>query len=107
MTLELPCDEAARDNTSRLSVDDDEIQHLPAWQKRDIVLIDLAEHRLIRAQQQFLTCLAARVERSGDLRTAEGPVVEQAAVLRARRGTPVRSTQTKDSRLKKKRNDTR
>ena len=48
---------------------------------RHRALFDLPHHRLIRAEQQLLAGLSARVERARDLRAAEGPVVEQPAVL--------------------------
>ena len=42
---------------------------------------DLPLERLVRAEQQLLAGLAARVERARDLRAAERAVGEQAAVL--------------------------
>ena len=47
----------------------------------DGALVHLAHQRLIRAEQELLPGLAARVEGARDLRAAERPVVEQPAVL--------------------------
>src|SRR5206468_8269850 len=50
---------------------------------------DLAAERLIRAEQQLLAGLSARVERARHLRAAEGTIVEIAAVF-ARKGHALR-----------------
>ena len=81
VALELAGDQVARDDAARLSVDDDEVQHLAPREQRDVAGIHLPQHRLVGAEQQLLACLAARVERSRDLRAAERPVVEQAAIF--------------------------
>ena len=73
------------DDAARLPVDEDEIEHFPARKQRDVAGVDLAEHRLIRAEQQLLAGLAAGVERSRHLRAAERPVVQQPAVLAGER----------------------
>ena len=61
--------------------DDDEIEHLGARIHRHAALRDLLLERLIRAEQQLLAGLAARVERARHLRAAERAIREQAAVL--------------------------
>jgi hypothetical protein len=51
--------------------------------------------RLVRAEEQLLPRLAARVERARDLRAAERAVVQQAAVL-AREGHALRDALVDD-----------
>ena len=83
--FELARNQVSRDDAARLAVDEHQIEHFPAGKQRDIAGIHLAQHRLIRAQQQLLAGLAARIERSRDLRAAERPVVEQPAVFAGER----------------------
>ena len=83
--FQLAGDQVSRDDAARLAVDHDQIEHLAPREQRDVAGIDLPEHRLIRAEQQLLAGLAARVERSRHLRAAERPVVEQAAVFAGER----------------------
>ena len=73
---EIPADDAAG-----LAVDDDQVEHLAVGERLDGAALDLPHHRLVGAEQQLLTGLAAGVEGPRHLRAAEGPVVEQAAVL--------------------------
>ena len=61
--------------------DDDEVEHLGAREHLHAAARDLLLERLVRAEQQLLAGLAARVERARDLRAAERAVREQAAVL--------------------------
>ena len=74
-------DQVARHDAARPAVDDDEVEHLGARKHRHAALRDLLLERLIRAEQQLLPRLAARVERARHLRAAERAVGEQAAVL--------------------------
>ena len=73
--------QVARDDAARAAVHDDEVEHLGAREHRDAALRDLLRERLVRAEQQLLAGLAARVERARHLRAAERAVREQAAVL--------------------------
>src|SRR2546426_10063433 len=52
---------------------------------RDLAEADLARQRLVRAEQQLLPGLAARVERAGDLHAPERAVREHPAVLTGER----------------------
>src|SRR2546428_7778765 len=52
---------------------------------RDLAEADLARQRLVRAEQQLLPRLAARVERAGDLHAPERAVREHPAVLTGER----------------------
>src|SRR5205823_9410434 len=74
--VEVPGDDAAR-----LTVLDDEIEHLGPRIHRDRAETDLAGERLVRTEQQLLARLPACVERPADLGAAEAAVVEQPAVL--------------------------
>jgi hypothetical protein len=69
------------DHPAGPTVDDDQVEHLAARQHRDPAGRFLLRERVIRAQQQLLAGLPARVERPRDERPAERSVREQAAVL--------------------------
>jgi len=58
-----------------------------AREHRHATRVDLRFECLIRAEQKLLACLAARIERSGNLRAAEGAFGEESAVF-TREGTP-------------------
>ena len=73
--------QVADDDAARLAVDDDQVEHLAAGEELTLPLVHLPHQRLVGAEQQLLTRLAAGVERARHLRAAERPVVEQAAVL--------------------------
>ena len=79
--LQLAGRQVAADDPARLAVDDHEIEHLAVRKDPDRALLGLTHHRLVRAEQELLTRLAARVERARHLRAAERSVVEQPAVL--------------------------
>ena len=79
--LDLTRDHVAGDDAAGLAVHDDQLEHLVACVGLDGTCCDLALERLVGADQQLLARLAAGVEGAGDLHTAEGPVVEEAAVL--------------------------
>jgi hypothetical protein len=81
VALDLARDEVADDDALRLAVDDDEIEHLAVGVHLDQPLADRARERGVRAEQQLLARLAARVKRAAHLRAAEGAVGEQAAVF--------------------------
>ena len=73
------------DDAARLAVDEDQIEHLAPGEQPDRLRVHLSHQRLVRAEQQLLAGLAARVERARDLRAAERSVVEQAAVFAGER----------------------
>ena len=79
--LELAGGHVAGDDAARLALVDDELDHLVAGVFLDGASRDLTLERLVGADQQLLTRLATRVERTGHLHTTEGAVVEEAAVL--------------------------
>ena len=79
--LELAGGHVAGDDAARLALVDDELDHLVAGIFLDGAGRDLTLERLVGADQQLLTRLATRVERTGHLHAAEGAVVEEAAVL--------------------------
>ncbi len=74
-------DEIARDDAARDTRDDDELEHLVARVHAHATLADHAFQRRIRAEQELLTRLTARVEGARHLGSAEAPVREEAAVL--------------------------
>ena len=79
--LKLAGGHIAGDDAARLALVDDELDHLVAGVFLDGTGRDLALERLVGADQELLTCLATRVERTGHLHATEGAVVEEAAVL--------------------------
>jgi len=87
MTLILASNQIARDDPASFSVDHDQIQHLATRVHVDVAETDLATHGLIGTQQELLSSLATGIERSGDLRTTERAVVQEAAILTGKRYT--------------------
>ena len=79
--LDLTGDEVAHHHAPGAAVDDDELQHLVPGIHLDGAAPDLSFEGLIGAEQQLLAGLTAGVEGARDLHTAEGPVVQHAAVL--------------------------
>src|SRR5574344_129240 len=75
----------AHHDSAGVTVDDDEILHVAAGEQFDGAARDLAHHGLISADEELLTRLTAGVERAGDLRAAEGAVVEKSAVVTSER----------------------
>ena len=73
--------EVAHHDAAGAPVLDHDVEHLGARVHLDRAEVDLTRQRLIRAEQQLLAGLAAGVERARHLRAAEGPGVEEAAVL--------------------------
>src|SRR5207248_735025 len=67
------------------TVDEDQVEHFSAWKHLHGAETDLPAERLIRAEQQLLAGLSARVERARHLGAAEGTIVEITAVF-AREG---------------------
>ena len=78
---DLAAHEVAHDDAASPAVDDDEIEHLGARVHLHGPGVDLARQRLVRAEQQLLTGLAAGVEGALHLDAAEGTGVEKTAVL--------------------------
>ncbi len=74
-------DQVAGHDAAGPAVDDDQVQHLRTRVHLDVAGRDLPGERLVGAEQQLLSGLAAGVERTGDLDAAEGAGVEEAAVL--------------------------
>src|ERR1035441_10406612 len=81
MHAELAGNEIAGDDTARLAVDHDEVEHLRAGDHGDGAGVDLALERLVRTEKKLLAGLAAGVKGARDLRAAEGTIGERAAVL--------------------------
>ncbi len=79
--VDLPGDQVPGDDAAGPAVHDDQVQHLGARVHLDVAGRDLPAERLVGAEQQLLSRLAAGVEGAGDLDAAEGAGVEQSAVL--------------------------
>ena len=71
----------ARNDPARLAVDHHQVQHLAARVHLHAAGGDLLFERLVRAQQQLLPRLSARVKRARNLHAAERARVQQAAVF--------------------------
>src|ERR1700733_12108898 len=81
MRGEFAGNQVACDDTARLTVDDDQVEHLRAWIHRDGCGVYLALQRLVRAEKKLLACLSACVEGAGNLRAAKRPIGQRAAVF--------------------------
>ena len=81
MGLDLTAHHVPDHHATGLAVDDDHFEHLVPGVHLDRAGGDLPLQGLVGADQQLLAGLAAGVERPRHLDAAEGPVVEQAAVL--------------------------
>ncbi len=80
-------DEIARHDSPRAAVDHDDVEHLGARIHPDHTGPDLSLEGLVRAEEQLLSGLTARVKRARDLCSAERAIGEQAAVLAGERHT--------------------
>ena len=79
--FELAGGHVARNNTASATVGNDEFHHLVARVLGHGAGGNLTLQCLVGTDEQLLTCLAACVERTRDLDTTEGTVVQQAAVF--------------------------
>ena len=82
---DLAGDEVAGDDAAGPPVFGDQVQHLGSGVELDAAGGHLLRERLVGAQQELLAGLAPGIERAADLCAAEGPVVEQPAVLACER----------------------
>src|SRR5712671_474741 len=71
----------ANDDSLRMAVHHDDIEHLGAWMHQDRSQGDLPAKRLIGAQKQLLASLASSIKSAGNLRPAKRSIGKQAAVL--------------------------
>src|SRR5207237_5044261 len=78
-------DQIAGNDSFRLTVDDDDVEHLVARIHFHRTERDLTLERLECAEKKLLPGLAARVERAGDLHATERPVLQKAAILARQR----------------------
>ena len=74
-------DEVADNDAARAAIDDDDVEHLAAGEELDRAVLDLLREGGVGAEEELLARLTLGVERAGDLRSAEGAVGEEAAVL--------------------------
>ena len=77
--------QVADDDALGVAIDNNQIEHFGAWKHLHVAETDLTAKRLISAQQQLLTGLAAGIKRARHLRAAEGTVVQIAAVFAGKR----------------------
>ena len=87
VAFEFASDEVTDDDTASLAVDHDEVHHFAAGEHFHLTGGNLAHKSLVGSEQELLTRLTASVERTGNLRTAEGTVVEEATVFTTERNT--------------------
>ena len=78
-------DEVAGDDALGLAVDEDEIEHLMARVHLHRAEADLTGERGVGANEQLLAGLAAGIERTRNLRAAEGTIGEEASVFTGER----------------------
>ena len=82
---DLPGQQVTHDDAGAVPVDDHDVDELGAVEQPHAAEADLPGELLVGTEQQLLARLPAGVERAPDLRTAEGAVVEHAAVLAGER----------------------
>src|SRR5262249_12887599 len=75
---------------------DNQVEHLAMRVQDDVSLADLARQGLVRAKQELLASLSTAVERARHLRSTEGTIVEQSAIL-ARKGHALRHALINDA----------
>ena len=75
----------AGDNATGATIGNDDLNHFVARVFLDRAGCNLTFQRLVGADQELLTCLATRVERTGDLDTTERAVIEQTTVFACER----------------------
>ena len=68
--------QVARDDASRLAVNENNVKHLAARVHRHGAGLDLFFQRLVGPEQELLPRLAASVERPRDLHASEGPRIK-------------------------------
>src|SRR5688572_6038583 len=71
----------AHDDAFGVTIDDYDVEHLGAREHLDGARTDLPAQRLVSAEQQLLTSLAASVKSSRDLCAAERAIRQQSAVF--------------------------
>ncbi len=79
--FEFPGNQVTNHDSPRFSIDDDQIEHLPAGIDFDLPLGYLAHKRAVGADQQLLTGLPLCIKGPCHLCAAKGPVVQKAAVV--------------------------
>ncbi len=85
MDVDLAVEKIAGDDTARLTVNDDQVEHLSARVHLHRAEADLTLECLVGSEKELLAGLSASVKRARDLRAAEGAVVEQASVFAGER----------------------
>ena len=85
VAAELAGEQVTGDDAGGAALDSDDVDELDAVPQLHAAEADLTGHLLVGAEQQLLAGLAAGVERAHQLRAAETPGVEEAAVLAGER----------------------
>jgi len=73
--------QVSRHNAACMAVDNHQLQHFVAGIHFDVAGVNLACQGLIGADEQLLSCLAARIESARDLCAAEGAVGQEPAIF--------------------------
>src|SRR5260370_21616846 len=81
VALDFSADQVAGDDAARAAIHHDQVQHLGTREHLHGAEADLALQGLVRAEEQLLPGLPARVEGARDLRAAETAVVQVAGIL--------------------------
>ncbi len=94
--FDLTVDEVTGDDAFGDPVDEDDVEHLMAVVHFDLTETDLTGEALVGTKEELLAGLTAGIESAADLGTAEGAVVEHAAVF-AGKGHALSDTLVNDS----------
>src|SRR6266571_4435976 len=95
MGFDFAGDQISSDDTARLPIDHDQVQHFSAWEHRHSPGGGLPQKGLIGSQQKLLPRLSARIKSPGNLRSAKRPVRQHSPVL-ARERNALRYTLVDD-----------
>ena len=83
--FDLTGDQVARNNTAGTAIDDHDVQHLHAREHPHIAAGNLATQCRVGTDQQLLSRLSARVERTRHLCAAKRAIIQEPAILPRKR----------------------
>src|SRR5579862_2767241 len=85
MRRNFTADQVPHNNAFGMPINHYKVEHFGARKHFNRAEANLARQRLVSTQQQLLTSLPARVERSRNLRATKRPIVQQAAIFPRKR----------------------
>ena len=83
MALQLPGNEISDDNTARISIYHDQIQHFTAREHPDLADSDLPHEGTVCPEKELLSGLSSCIESSGDLGSSKRTVSKISGIFPA------------------------